>query len=468
MWIHETITLADPVTGNSEALYNAAVGVTSNAAVTYPGGAQYTMDVGMFSLIGSASNFSWTSTNGTSVSLERQLPTAYEEGIIPSNSYGLHMGSAYHNVSGSLVLGGYDRSRVLTDPIISSGMSYVVQLTDIGLGVASGGSAFLNLTSGSAKGLLQPSNSTGLDTKPNPGVPYLYLPQDTCDAIANHLPVTFNSDFGLYIWNTDDTAYKKILSSPSYLSFTFNSSSDNNTIYVPFSLLNLTLESPLVSSSTQYFPCSPYTPSDGKTYHLGRAFLQAAFLSQNWGTNTLWLAQAPGPDKPSVQVTTIGEGDTSLAAMINAPSWYETWSSTLEALPSSSNSTSSSSSSSTSSPSSSHGISGGAIAGIVIGVIAALAIAAAIAFVVLRRRRRRRDRTSVPSTADSTEMAQPGYADHPHEAGSKDIAEAPYTPVHEIDSAWKGDKAPAEVEGWFPLNELPGSTPEVRGDAKVL
>lgn len=386
----------------------------------------------------------------------------------------MHLGSASWNVSGSLVLGGYDRSRCLTDPITSS--SSTLELSDIGLGVESGGSAFLNLTNGSAKGLLRPTSSTGLSVMPNPGVPYLYLPQDTCDAITNHLPVTFNSDFGLYTWNTEDTAFGKIVNSPSYLSFTFTSSGDNETIYIPFALLNLTLESPLVGSSTQYFPCSPYTPTDGQTYHLGRAFLQAAVLAQNWGTNTLWLAQAPGPDTPSVQVTTISETDTSLAAMINAPSWYETWSSALKVLPSISTSNSTSSSStSTPNSSASSGISGGAIPGIVIGVLAALAIAAAIAFVLLRRRRGRRNGMMNRDVAESSEMTEHRPESYSHEAGSTSFSEAPYNPVHEIGSGGKGIKSsiidqerPAEVEGLLPLNELPGSTPNTRGDVKYL
>ncbi|GAB7354269.1 hypothetical protein MBLNU459_g4798t2 [Dothideomycetes sp. NU459] len=318
------------------------------------------MDVGFFSLYGGSQAFSWTSTNGSTISMNRQLPAAYNQSIIPSNSYGIHVGAASQNVSGSLVLGGYDRSRCLTSPIITSSSAF--ELSDIGIGVETGGSAFLGTVNGSASGLLKPSSSTGLTVKPNPGVPYLYLPQDTCDAIASHLPVTFNPDLGLYTWNTDDPAFSKIVNSPSYLSFTFKSSGDNNTIYVPFALLNLTLESPIVNSATQYFPCSPYSPSAKQAYHLGRAFLQAAFLAKNWATDTIWLAQAPGPDTPPIQVTTISPSDNTLAAMINAPSWYDTWSGTLEALPSSS--TPSATATVAPGSSSSGSISGGAIAGI--------------------------------------------------------------------------------------------------------
>lgn len=157
------------------------------------------------------------------------------------------------------------------------------------MGVTDGGSPFLKSQKSPRNGLLRLyGSSTGeLDVFPNPGVPYLNLPPETCAAIADSLPVTFNDDFGLYIWNTTDATFQEIMSSPSYLSFTFSSGGRNSSIYVPFALLNLTLENPLVNTSMSYFPCSPYTPFDGSTYHLGRAFLQAAFLAQNWQTKKL-------------------------------------------------------------------------------------------------------------------------------------------------------------------------------------
>jgi len=32
--------------------------------------------------------------------------------------------------------------------------------------------------------------------------PYIYLPRSSCDAIAAKLPVSYNSDLGLYFWDT--------------------------------------------------------------------------------------------------------------------------------------------------------------------------------------------------------------------------------------------------------------------------
>lgn len=120
------------------------------------------------------------------------------------------------------------------------------------------------------------------------------MPQSTCDSIASYLPVTYDKDLGLYLWNTTASSFAQIVSLPHFLRLTFTSGSSTADIDVPFTLLNLTLDTPIVSTPTQYFPCSPYSPSDGSTYHLGRAFLQAAFLAQNWQTSTLWLAHGAG------------------------------------------------------------------------------------------------------------------------------------------------------------------------------
>ena len=70
----------------------------------------------------------WTGQNGAEITRYRTIPAAYYAGHIPSISYGIHVGSAYPNVTGSLVLGGYDSSRCIAEPIASD--SNAVQLVD--------------------------------------------------------------------------------------------------------------------------------------------------------------------------------------------------------------------------------------------------------------------------------------------------------------------------------------------------
>lgn len=320
------------------------------------------------------------------------LSTAYTGNHIPSQSFGLHIGSVEPIIEGSLVLGGYDSSRCISEPIISDTTSF--NLVDISLNVSRGASAFLNTTTNEVSGLLQVNGSpvSGVEVSPEPGVPYLYLPKDTCDAIAAHLPVSYNADFNLYLWDTESSAYAEIVSSPHALVFSFASGSTGKTgiINVPFALLNLTLDSPLTSRPTPYFPCSPWTASDDVPYHLGRAFLQAAFLSHNSNTDKHFLAQAPGPDLLSKNVKRIGSTDSTISPAVNAPDWDTTWASTLKALSGSSVAApgSTNSNGSNNEDSSSSGLSGGAIAGIVIGVILViLAAAGGFWFFVFRKRR---------------------------------------------------------------------------------
>ena len=130
----------------------------------------------------------------------------------------------------------------------------------------------------------------------NPGAPSLFLPNSTCVAIAIYLLVIYKSGKALYIWNTTDSQYRKIVTSPTYLGFVFRGSNGIITINAPFQLFNLTLQLPLASQDTPYFPCQPPQGSGGY-YSLGRAFLQAASTGVNWATSgeSKWfLAQAQG------------------------------------------------------------------------------------------------------------------------------------------------------------------------------
>jgi len=381
----------------------------------------------------SASNFTYYKTQDETVTANTTLHSAYDAGYIPSLSYGLHIGSAEPNITGSLVLGGYDRSRILSDAVIA-GNDNLFRLTDIALNVSSGGSAFIDASSGSVDGLLKTPTDFGdyVAVYPRPGLPYMYLPLETCDAIAAHLPVTYSPYYNLYVWNTDDAAYKDIVSSPHYLSFVFSDDTKTSAhIKVPFALLNLTLDTPVAKDPLQYFPCSPWE-ADTTGYTLGNAFLQAAFLSQHWQMNTSILAQAPGPDYNAKSIQSIPyNSDTSVNAATDAADWAKTWSATLKDLPkkkgsgttSSSTSTTSSTSNSDSSgtaasanngngsqsedKASDNSVSAGAIAGIVVGVIGGLALVAAAVFFFLRRKKNAKSQHRLSSTGVSLQNQSP-------------------------------------------------------------
>ncbi|KUJ07825.1 uncharacterized protein LY89DRAFT_691514 [Mollisia scopiformis] len=403
-WMFDTmsIEMRDGVVGNT---YYAVVQdfdllVMSEALEKLPDGTTYPIQIGHLSLGAPEFNESWLhfppnpKWNGT------LLPsTLFGQGNAPSNSYGLHIGSADLGIPGSLNIGGFDPSRAL-EPISSQVYAIdrlPIDLLDIGVGVAEGASPF-NFTS--QTGLLAQGNSSlGISTTVlvEPQVPYLYLPQSTCDAITQYLPVTFQPKYGLYFWNTNDPNYQRIVTSPSFLSFTFrlNSSiSQNMTINLPFALLNLTLTAPLTSTPTSYLPLRP-GPGPSGSYELGRAFLQTAFMGVNWqtasgdGAGVWFLAQAPGPNTPSSNpLTVIGAKDSGIVG--SDVSWAETWKGSWSVLGAAgSASTAVSNSSSSSNGSSSHGrekVGVGVIVGIVVG---ALVVVVALSLTLLYYKRQK-------------------------------------------------------------------------------
>ncbi|KAF4915811.1 hypothetical protein CGCF415_v001263 [Colletotrichum fructicola] len=244
----------------------------------------------------------------------------------------MHIGSVSSQMAGSLWFGGYDQNRLIGDVLVADEdfVRSPITLKDIAIDVIQGASPF-DFTAKS--GLLAAGNTSianGLPVAVDGCSPYLTLPRSTCDNIAANLPVTFNANLGLYIWDTESTKYRQIVSSASALSFTLLSDSNTKTttVRVPFYHLNLTLSEPLADSPMQYFPC--FTGGPG-TYNLGRAFLQDAFLGANWGQSKWWLGQAPGPNiQLSPSVIEITEDDVSIKNGSN--DWERSWEGAWKAL----------------------------------------------------------------------------------------------------------------------------------------
>ncbi|RDA93791.1 hypothetical protein CP533_0212 [Ophiocordyceps camponoti-saundersi (nom. inval.)] len=267
--------------------------------VVYPGGARYPLFAGCLSLGAPVANFSLHSSGGQVINSTTIPWYLSNHNITASSSFGMHLGSAVpgSSVTGSLLYGGYDRSRAIGNILGFDGyFTYNTNLRDIGIRVVQGKSPFGFRVK---DGLLAAGNSSleiGLRLHLDPCSPYMTLPKSTCDSIAASLPVTYNPALGLYMWNTNDAKYHDIINSASVLSFTITSQADSLTINIPFQHLNLTLDPPLVMKSAPYLPC--HTGGRGM-YILGKVFFQDAFLSANWESRRWWLAQAPGPASPS-------------------------------------------------------------------------------------------------------------------------------------------------------------------------
>ncbi|KAH8649969.1 aspartic peptidase domain-containing protein [Xylariales sp. PMI_506] len=395
---------------------NTSMALVGEAFMTYPNDNWFPLNVGCMG-IGAPKT-----VNQTFGDLGNGIPNI-NASLIPgylwatnqtnSNSFGMHIGAANPPMGGSLYFGGYDQNRLIGDVLTTQGdYTKLITLKDISMNVIDGASPFS--FDSSVSGLLSSGNSSitsaGLQVQVDGCSPYLTLPTSTCKAIASYLPVSYNADLGLWIWNTTDAQYSKIVSSASALNFTFLGSSNTDvvSISVPFRHLNLTLEAPLVSETQAYFPCY-----DGPANHftLGRAFLQDAFVGANWGANTWWLGQAPGPNIPSSSIVTLQDGDTTLQSSTNdwKESWSGSWTALSEAQASGSASVSapsstanSGSNNSTTAAGSDGGLSTGAKAGIGagVGVVGAAALGF-LAFFLVRRRRAAASDASAAAAANS-------------------------------------------------------------------
>ena len=419
-----------------------------NISTVYPDGSRYPPQVGLMSLGAPNPNQTFPQDSGPAINASL-IPTYLQETkVIGSASFGLHIGSAALNLPLSLWFGGYDAMRISGQVSAHSyspdpSNQFNLDLFDIGVGVDNGGSPF---SYAKKDGLLAAGNSSISNSIPidmNPAAPYLTLPNSTCAAITKDLPVTYNATYELYFWNVQDPQYTRIVTSPTYLSFTF----DNNFIVkVPFKLLNLTLDAPLISTPTQYFPCQPPQAPGKTTYSLGRAFLQAAFLGVYWTDNGQWfLAQAPGPGVGTVPQQ---KPVTSPSLPATPDNWADTWKSVWTPLPISA----SSSGAPAATTSSANQLSGGAYAGIAIGAVAAVLIGLAVGFFIYRRRRSRT--SSIPSLS----ALLPGHKDaksgQPHEFKEGSPQYVTTNEPQEMDTT-DAQHAPSEL-GTMERSELSG------------
>ncbi|KAF2167966.1 hypothetical protein M409DRAFT_65994 [Zasmidium cellare ATCC 36951] len=305
----------------------------------------------------------------------------YNSNQISSMSYGMHLGSVSMGQRGSLVLGGYDRSRI-AGPLISairgSLNSYNTfdpnsfRLQDISIAVETGGSPF---TFSNKTGLLAGEGTSSSQPVPvilDSSAAYIGLPEAAATAIASKLPVT-------------DPSCAQIKTSAAYLGFSFTGVSSNEpssvTIKVPFRLLNLTLE-PRASgleTAVPYFPIRVLERSDYEFYNFGRAFLQAAFVAEDFSSNSTWMAQAPGPGGIDADIVDLEEGVGLTGADMDDEAFRDSWEGHWSPLYGDAR---------TQQDGDDSDLSGGAKAGIVVGVLAGIGLVLTAIFFYFRRRRR--------------------------------------------------------------------------------
>ncbi|TGZ79118.1 hypothetical protein EX30DRAFT_342601 [Ascodesmis nigricans] len=317
----DALTLSD--NAGREFTLNTSLKVAMEKSVTVlPSGLSRPPDLGLLSLGSTKESEVWNGKKQWATTVP--LIGMEMKGEIPSRTFALHIGSALLGIEGSLIFGGYDKARVMEEPTAYDFGKQPLDLEMMGIsvGIAEGGKPAKSFKTGSIY-------SKKLSISLAPGQPHMYLPEEICTSLAERLPVKFNKDWGLYIWDTKNADFEAIVTSSAYIAFNFPSTgTSRNIVKVPFKLLNLQLSSAytLAEEPVQYFPCRPV--GSDEPILLGRAFLQAAITGINWHQKKLWLGQAPGPDIGVTAITPLEKTDTELKPSAGndwLKSWKGTW-----------------------------------------------------------------------------------------------------------------------------------------------
>ncbi|KAK8204387.1 hypothetical protein M8818_005116 [Zalaria obscura] len=240
-------------------------------------------------------------------------------------------------------------------------------------------------------------------------LPYIWLPQDSCDAFAAAFGLQYDNTTELYTVN--NTIHETLVSQNPQLTFVLGTdpySGATLALVLPYAAFDLQASYPIYPNATRYFPIRQ--AANEAQYTIGRTFLQEAYITVDYGRSNFTVCQATFSDPMP---------DEQLVAIL--PPGYNT-----------------STSNSTAPHHSSSSIGSGAIAGIVVGAVVALTLLVA-GFLYLRRRRNR---------------SHPGPSENPDVDVAIHVDEEKAIVGEELDSS--------------DVNELPpGMPPEVEGDAAL-
>lgn len=217
------------------------------------------------------------------------------DGYIPSLSFGYQAGAPYRQtgVTGSLVLGGYDRSRRSDNTLqLSSEINLFVGVQ----GISS------TLSNGTTTILLE----TGILAAIDSNVPELWLPPEICDKFASAFALTYHPESDRYLQT--DTTRQLLKDHGSILSLTLGLSvagGQTISIEMPLPAFDHQATYPIFASPTNYFPLR--RAANDSMITLGRTFLQETYISADWERDVFNISQAvfsasmPKPDLVAIE-----------------------------------------------------------------------------------------------------------------------------------------------------------------------
>ncbi|KAF2643193.1 acid protease [Massarina eburnea CBS 473.64] len=228
----------------------------------------------------------FTDQNNPIPSLMQNLRNQSEP--IPSISWSYTAGS--YNLSpkrfGSLVLGGYDKSRFEANSVsfpFGDDVSLIFQV------------AIQDITANSTDGSLLGS---GIISYISTLVADIWLPISACEKFETAFGLTWDSTKELYL--LDDETHQSLLSKNPQVSFKVGpqASGSSVTINMPYWNFYHTATSALTGNGTSlYFPLK--RAANDSQYILGRSFLQSAHLSADYERSVFNLSQALYPSSSS-------------------------------------------------------------------------------------------------------------------------------------------------------------------------
>ncbi|KAM0796924.1 aspartic peptidase domain-containing protein, partial [Usnea florida] len=217
------------------------------------------------------------------------LTAMRNKSLIPSLSWAYTAGAPYHlkGVFGSLTFGGYDRSRFVPNNVSLS------QATDPSRNLVVGLQSILSTATDHSTTLVTQQQSL----LPNPiltfidsTLPYIYLPNVTCQNFEKTLGLEWNSTEELYLVN--ETLHQSLLSKNLTFTFTITdaiSGGPTVQIELPYASFDLEVKPPYIQDTTRYFPLQPAV--DESQYTLGRTFLQEAYLIVDYERSNFSVSQ---------------------------------------------------------------------------------------------------------------------------------------------------------------------------------
>ncbi|RVD85483.1 uncharacterized protein DFL_003804 [Arthrobotrys flagrans] len=237
------------------------------------------------------------------------LTTMYNQGLIPSLSWGYQAGAVYRGktASASLVFGGYDDSLYIDNDMIFTQANEYTNPFLVALSSLTVSGVYRNGQQGTAE-LLDPdwrrtteSQLISIDSATS----YIWLPNDTCRIFESALNLTWNEEVNLYIL-TDDAHTQLLDLNPTFV-FTISDNAQNQTaleIELPYNAFSLEAIGPEIlgaEGKAWYFPLKRLP--DNANPRLGRVFMQEVYLFAEYHFGTFRVFQADWSNRPQNIVT---------------------------------------------------------------------------------------------------------------------------------------------------------------------